>query len=66
MEDDDYNIHDDATLENTIQNKNIPARNQVKDKSAPIKRSLAFNLDENVTYAFRKEQAVNSLINPDH
>jgi len=32
----------------------------------PIKRELTFNLDDNVTYAFKKDQAVIELMDPEH
>ena len=65
MEDEAYNVHDDTTLDNTIQNKNIPFRDHPLHKT-PIKRELSFHLDDNVTYAFKKDQAVIELMNPEH
>lgn len=64
MDDPALNKYDSITLENTKTNKNC-------DKSQPFnpnkrKKNLGFRLDENVTYAFRKDQAVTSLLNPDH
>jgi len=35
-------------------------------KKTPVKPELNFNLDDNVTYAFKKDQAVVELMDPEH
>ena len=58
-------VKDKQTLNNTIRNQQVPKVDDSLTKPKH-KKSLKINLDNNVTYAFDKQQSVAELIDPEH